>query len=53
MVKKNDNQIETSNPLEDIRLQYECEQAFIRRYSTEPSVREEWNKFLSQEETIK
>jgi len=52
MVKKTDNQNETSNPLEDIRLQYECEQAFIRRYSPEPSVREEWNKFLSQEERI-
>lgn len=52
MVKKNDNQIEVSNSLEDIRLQYECEQAFIRRYSLEPSVREEWNKFLSQEKTI-
>lgn len=33
--------------LEDIRLQYECEQACARRHFQEPSVDVEWKKFQS------
>ncbi|MEY8686713.1 FecR family protein [Bacteroides sp. AN502(2024)] len=29
----------------DERLRYECEQAFLRRHFTEPSVNEEWERF--------
>ena len=39
--KKND----ANRGSQEERLQYECEQAFLRRTYTEPSVEEEWKRF--------
>lgn len=48
MVRKNENETETSRPQEDRCLQYECEQAFIRRHFSEPSADNEWDEFISR-----
>lgn len=38
----------TPDTLDDVRLQYECEQALLRHRFPVPSVDAEWNKFKSQ-----
>ena len=50
MIEKKKHPSGTSDPLDDIRLQYECEQAFVRHRFPEPSVDAEWEKFKLQVE---
>ena len=47
---KASSDIKTNSPesKEELRLQYECEQAFLRKRFPAPSIDEEWEKFMKQ-----
>ena len=48
---KESNDIKTNrseNKEEELRLQYECEQAFLRKHFAAPSIDDEWKRFMIQ-----
>lgn len=48
MMEKKENQLDTLDAMDEIRLQYECEQAFVRHRFPKPPVDAEWERFKSQ-----
>jgi len=48
MIEKKGHNSDISEALDDIRLEYECGQAFVRHRFPKPSVEAEWEKFKSQ-----